>query len=326
MTTMKDIARKAGVSSATVSRIINGKGEAKAETIARVEKIVEELNYRPNSMAKSLRQKKSRMIAILVPNLSNPFFGELASSIDRVASKNGFRVTLCNTDDSREKVEYFLNNIVENYVSGAVVSTLQVTENDLDFLETNGVRTVTIDRSYFDHPYSAINIDQSKGTYIATKYLIKRGSKKIVFICGPQKEKMSTDRIDGYRKALNSRNLYFNQVEYGDYSLLSGYKIAKNLLNQGINFDGIHAANDLMALGAARCCLDHQMMIPDQVKVVGNDNLAIDNYLSPRLTSLSQINEDVSSLVIEELTNLQDKNYKPKKVLLKPKLVVRETT
>lgn len=326
MTTMKDIAEKAGVSAATVSRIINGKGEAKAETIARVNKIVKELNYRPNSMAKSLRQKKSKMIAVLVPNLSNPFFGELASAIDREASKRGFRVTLCNTDDSRDKVEYFLNNIIENYVSGAVVSTLQVTEKDLKYLEDNGVHTVTIDRSYFDHPYSAINVDQLKGTYIATRYLIKKNAKKIVFLCGPKEEKMSSDRVKGYKSALRTEDLEFNEVGYGNYSLLSGYKIIQDLVKRGINFDGIHAANDLMALGAARCCLDHHISVPNQVKIVGNDNLSIDEYLSPRLTSLTQLNEEVSSLVVDELVHLQEPKYEPRKVLLSPELVIRETT
>lgn len=326
MATIKDIAKKADVSTATVSRIINGKGEAKPETIARVMKIVKELDYQPNKMAKSLRQRKSDLIAIIVPNLTNPFFAELANAIEIEANKHHLRVILCNTNDSREKVEYFLGNIVDNYALGAVICTLKVTENDLEYLEDKGIHTVTIDRAYFEHRFSSINIDQLNGAFIATTHLIERNARKIVLICGPKSEKMSTERIKGYQLALKSAGLTSQKIVYGDYSLKSGYEIIEELLNKDYQFDGIHASNDQMALGALRCCLDNGLTIPKEVKIVGNDNLAIDHYSNPRLTSLSQMHEKVSQSVIKELRESQKKGHQPQKIVLSPELFIRESS
>lgn len=326
MTTIKDIAKKAGVSAATVSRIINGKGEAKPETIDLVTKIVAETGYKPNKIAQSLRQRKSNLIAVLVPNLDNPFYGEIVKAIEHEAQEHGLNVYLCNTDDSRAKVEYFLENVVDNYVYGAVICTLQVTADDLSFLEKNGVHTVTVDRAYFEHPFSAINIDQLNGAFIATRHLIERGARKIIFICGPKDEKMSTERTKGYHLALQSQDLEFNKVFYGNYTLSSGYKIVENIVEKGWDFDGIHVSNDLMAFGALRCCLDNGINVPSRVKIVGNDDLELDDYSNPRLTSLSQLNEKVGKALVNELIHLQNKTYEPKKIVISPELIVRETT
>lgn len=326
MTTIKDIAKMAGVSTATVSRIINGKGEAKQETIDLVMKIVKDLEYHPNKMARSLRQGKSNLISVMIPNLDNPFFGELVGAIEREAAKYGLRISICNTDDSREKVEYFLTNMIDNYAFGAIICTLKVTEDDLASLEEQGIHTVTVDRSHFEHSFSSINIDQLNGAFIATRHLIERGAKKNVLICGPEIERMSGERVKGYQLALQSDELSFSRVAYGDYTLGSGYQIMDTLINEGVQFDGIHASNDLMALGALRRCLDHGLAVPNDVRIVGNDDLTVDKYYNPRLTSLSQMNDRVSHSVINELINLNEKEHTPQKVVMSPELIVRETT
>lgn len=326
MATIKDIAKIAGVSTATVSRIINGKGEAKQETIDLVMKVVKDLEYHPNKIAKSLRQGKSNLIPVMIPNLDNPFFGELVGAIEHEAAKYGLRVSICNTDDSREKVEYFLANMIDNYAFGAIICTLKVTEADLVSLEEKGIHTVTVDRSHFEHAFSSINIDQLNGAFIATRHLIERGTKKNVLICGPEIEPMSSERVKGYQLALQSNELSFSKVIYGEYTLQSGYEITNKIIADGIEFDGIHASNDLMALGALRCCLDHNLAVPQDVKIVGNDDLSIDKYFNPRLTSLSQMNERVSHAVINELINLSEKGNTPQKTIMSPELIVRETT
>ncbi|MGX7349219.1 LacI family DNA-binding transcriptional regulator [Dolosicoccus paucivorans] len=321
MVTLKDIAKMAGVSTATVSRIINGKGEAKPETIDRVLKLVKELNYQPNRMAQTLSQKKSDLIAIMVPNLSNPFFGELVSAIETEATKNGLEILLCDTNDSREKVEYFLKAIADQYALGAVICTLQVTENDLSFLADRGVRPVTVDRSYFSHTYSAINVDQMNGAFVATSHLIATGAKHITFISGPD-DSLSAERIKGYQLALDINQLDDGHIVFGDYTLDSGYQLTQELLTKPREMDGIFAANDLMALGAIRAIKDMGYRVPEDIKVVGNDDLMIDRFIDPRLTSLSQENKQVSQLVIEELT----KAKKPGKHIIHPQLMIREST
>jgi len=326
MATIKDIAKMAGVSTATVSRIINGKGEAKPETIERVLKLVEELNYQPNKMAQSLKRRATNLIAVMVPNLKNPFFGELVTAIETEAEKFGLQVFLCDTNDSREKVEYFLDTIADNYCLGAIICTLQVTINDLETLEKRGVRTITIDRSYFHHPYSAINIDQLNGAYMATHHLIERGAEKIVFLSGPQEDALSVEREKGYLMALTSHNLSFSQVLNGDYTLQKGYEIIDDLFHQKQHFDGIFASNDLMAIGALRACKDNNKAVPKKIKIIGNDDLTLDNFIEPRLTTMSQEKEKVSAAIIKELFNIKQKEKQPQKLVFPPRLVLRETT
>lgn len=326
MATIKDIANMAGVSTATVSRIINGKGEAKKETIDRVLQLVKELNYQPNRLAQSLSQGKSNLIAIMVPNLKNPFFGELITAIELEATKKGLQILLCDTNDSREKVEYFLDTIADNYAFGAVICTLQVTEKDLEILENRGVHTITVDRSYFNHPYSAINVDQLNGAFVATSHLLAKGAKKIVFLSGPDDDLLSLEREKGYKLALQINSIDYNYVVHGDFSLESGYDLVKDILTKDPKVDGFYISNDLMAIGALRACKDLGYIVPTQVKIVGNDNLAIGEFIEPRLTSLSQENEDVSRLIIEELLSLKNDKTSPKKVAIQPNLVLRETT
>lgn len=326
MATIKDIAKMAGVSTATVSRIINGKGEAKQETIDRVMTLVKEVGYQPNRLAKSLSQGSSDLIAIMVPNLKNPFFGEIVTAIEMEATKYNLQILLCDTNDSREKVEYFLETIADNYAFGAVICTLQVTENDLDKLENKGVHTVTIDRSFFNHPYSAVNIDQLSGAFIATKHLIDSGAKKIVYLSGPKGDLLTSEREKGYNLALNVNNLNYSKVVHSDFTLSGGYQIMKNLLENEPEVDGVYVSNDLMAIGTIRACKDINKSIPRDIKVVGNDNLEIDDFIEPRLTSLSQENEKVSQLIIEEFLALREGERMPKKEVIQPSLIVRETT
>lgn len=326
MTTIKDIAKKAGVSTATVSRIINGKGEASADTIQKVKQIISETNYRPNKLAKTLSQKSSNIIAIMVPNLTNPFFGELITAIDKEAAKHNIQLLICNTNDDRKKVEQFLESIINNYAFGAIICTLQVTASDLTYLENHGVHTVTIDRTFMEHPYSAVDIDQKNGAYLATQHLIEQGAKKILFLSGPENDLLCVERKRGYLEALRNFNISFSEILYGDFSLESGYHLIKTYLMNHNEIDGIWATNDLMAIGAMRACKEMQIDIPEKMKIVGNDNLKIGSYISPRLTSLSQNKKKVSEAVIEELISLKDKKTLSKKIIFQPELIVRETT
>src|SRR5690606_24361013 len=173
MITIKDVAREAGVSAATVSRIINNKGGASAETIAHVNNVIKKLNFKPNKIAKSLSQGNSNLIALLVPTLSNPFFPELVKEIERVANENDFNVYLCNSDDDRAKVEYYLDSMVDHFVSGAIINSLHVDASDLAVLEERGIKTITIDRANFEHPYSAITVDHTLGAKLAVTHLIR---------------------------------------------------------------------------------------------------------------------------------------------------------
>ncbi|MEX2784054.1 LacI family DNA-binding transcriptional regulator [Streptococcus sp. H49] len=326
MATIKDIAKMANVSIATVSRIMNGKGEASAETIKRVNNIIEELDYKPNKLAQSLSTKRSNLIAVVLPNLKNPFFGELATAIEKSAAKRGFRILLCNTNDNRDSVDYFLDMIADNFAFGAIISSLQITADDLEGLEKKGIKTVTIDRAFFSHPYSAININQFQGAYMATEHLIEKKAEEILFISGPKDDPLSIERKRGYLKCLRNHQKTFQHIIYGDFSVESGYNLVSKLFDSVLSFDAIFASNDLMAIGAIRACKDYGKRIPEDIKIIGNDAISLGEYLEPRLTTISQERKLISDLLIEELIFLHDKNGKPQKQNIEPKIVIRETT
>lgn len=325
MTKLSDIAKLSGVSTATVSRIINGKGEASPETIQRVMDLVKELNYQPNRLAKSLSQRSSNTIAVLIPNLLNPFFGELVTAIDLEATQQGIQILICNTNDRREKVEQAIESIINQYAFGAVISSMQVTTQDLKRLENAGVHTITVDRASFDHPYSAISIDQENGFYKATRFLIEKGCKKIVMISATADLELTPNRENGYAQALKRNKAHDPIILRGDFSMQSGYAVITEYLRDN-KLDGILASNDLMAIGAMRACAEYGLSIPHDVKIIGNDNLNIDEYLHPPLTSLSQQSAEISRAIIDELISLKSKESLPKKSVFQPELIVRETT
>jgi len=326
---MRDVAKEAGVSVATVSRIINGKGEASPETIAKVKKVIKKLNYKPNMLAKSLSERKSNLIALLIPTLNNPFFPELVREIETEANKNGYQIYLCNSDDQRSKVEYYLDSMVNHYVSGAIINSLHVDENDLSLLEERGIRTITIDRANFEHSYSAITVDHKAGAQDAVTHLIQDNQcKNIVFISGPKGEKSAIDRLLGYKLSLKQlESPIQTKIVYGDFGMESGYQLIRKLLKDGETFDGIFSSNDAMAIGAIRACYEFGIQIPEQVKIVGYDNINMTSYLHPRLSTVDQCKTEVGALAIKELMNLfNNGNEKPNHYELKPKLIIRESS
>ena len=326
MATIREIAEIAGVSTATVSRIINGKGEASPETITRVLDLVKKLNYQPNQLAKSLSTRSSNLIAVILPNLTNPFFGELTTALEREAEKFGIQLLICNTDDRRDRVEQLFDFIINHYAFGAVINSMQVNSSDLDRLEEAGVRTITVDRASFAHDYSAVIVDQEDGFYDATKLLLSRGCSRIALLSGPVDLNLSSDRESGYLRALDDARIGDPVVLRGDLTVESGYQNVLGYLSRGRLLDGILASNDFMAIGGMRACREFGLAIPDDVKVIGNDDLTLDSYLGPPLSTLSQRRMDVAREVIGELVSRRDDGTAPRKIVLKPELIVRDTS
>lgn len=329
MITIKDVAKEAGVSAATVSRIINNKGGASAETIAHVNEVIKRLNFKPNKIAQSLSQGNSNLIALLVPTLSNPFFPELVKEIERVANENGYNVYLCNSDDDRSKVEYYLESMVDHFVSGAIINSLHVDASDLALLEEHGIKTITIDRANFEHPYSSITVDHTLGAQLAVTHLIRdEQCSNIVFISGPKNEKSAIDRLTGFTLALNeAEHPVKTTICYGDFGSDSGYNNVNKLIKDGKTFDSIFCANDAMAVGAIRACHEFGILIPQEVKIVGYDNVSLAPFMYPSLSSVEQQKADIGELAIKELMNLmKDKNYQPKQYRLEPNLVIRNSS
>lgn len=326
MATIKDVAKLAGVSTATVSRIINGKGEASEETIMRVNKVIKELNYKPSSIAKTLSKKQSNMIALLIPTLSNPFFGELVDCIETAAQNKGYNILLCDSQDNRDKVNYYIDTMIDHYVVGSIFNSLQVTKEDLKRLEDRGIHTITIDRSQFEHPYTNIKVNNLYGGYIATKHLIDQGCKDIIFFSGPEDENSSIERYNGYLLALKEKHIVIGDKLVGNFSMESGYLEMQNYIKYGKKFDAVFCANDAMALGVMAALKDASIKVCHDVKIVGYDNTNYSKYSNPRLTTVSQCKEKIGEIVIDELNRINKGGKKMNQIVIEPELIIRESS
>jgi LacI family transcriptional regulator len=329
MVTIRDVAKEAGVSVATVSRIINNKGAASAETINHVKNVIDKLNYKPNALARSLSHQKSNLIALLVPTLNNPFFPELVREIENAANRMGYHIYLCNSDDERNKVKYYLDSMTDHYVAGAIINSLHVEEKDLSMLESRGIRTITIDRATIEHSYSSIVMDHITGAKRAVNHLIKeQNCKKVIFISGPPDEKSAKDRLYGFESAIEAQEEEIETVRvYGDFGMESGYEAIHSILQQGLDFDSIFSSNDAMAIGAMHACVEHGLTIPADVRVVGYDNTSFGRYSNPSLSSVDQKKSEIGKLAVNELLRLiKNKEASPKKYYLEPDIVVRDSS
>lgn len=328
MATIREVAAKAGVSIATVSRILNGKGQANEETIARVYETIRELDYKPNAIARSLTSRKSNTIALLVPTIRNPFFPELARGVEDLANANGLNVLLCNTDDEREKVTNYLQTLKDRYVDGIIVNSLNVTNDDLVDLHESGIPTVTLDRTVATHDFSSITVKHRLGAQMATKHLLDIGCKKIGLIRGPEDDYTAVQRMWGYRDMVKDQP-WFDQsyIAMGDFSVKSGYLCMKELFQRHPDLDGVFASNDLMAIGLLKAAHEWGRKVPDELAIIGFDGIDMTQYTNPPISTIKQPIYDMGRIAFEELHRLmKSSKHDFAKMDLDVELILRESS
>lgn len=287
--TIKEIAELAGVSTATVSKILNDKDQDISEaTRKRVLDIVERVGYIPNGIAKSLRMKNTKTIGIIMPDVMNLFFSELARGVEDAAEKKGYSVILCNSDNKESKEEKYIQILQEKMVDGII---LTASENSVKrSLSRRKIPMVLLDRDIStDEKVGRITVDNEEGTYNATKLLIEKGCKNIGFISSNKNTKSSAQRLKGYENAIlgNKINLDKNKIFLQNYTIETGYKGTVSLLEK-TNIDGICCGNDLIAIGVIKALKERGIKVPEDVKVIGFDDISISKYMDPPLTTIRQ--------------------------------------
>ncbi len=325
--TIKEIAELAGVSTATVSKILNGKDKDISEaTRKNVLDIVEREGYIPNGIAKSLRIKNTKTIGIIMPDVMNLFFSELARGVEDAAEKKGYSVILCNSDNKESKEEKYIQILQEKMVDGII---LTASENSVKrSLRRRKIPMVLLDRDIStDEKVGRITVDNEEGTYNATKLLIEKGCKNIGFISSNKTTKSSAQRLQGYENAILESKINFdkNKIFLQNYTIETGYKGTVSLLEK-TNIDGICCGNDLIAIGAIKALKERGIKIPQDVKVIGFDDISISKYMDPPLTTIRQpiyeMGEEAVGMLIDVINNKEMEMSK----VLKTELIVRETT
>lgn len=327
--TMKDIAIKAGVSKATVSMVLNKKDNSiSSATKNKILKIAEELNYIPNSVARSLSTNRSETIGIILPDIINPFFSEIARAIEDAASKLSYNVIFCNTDNDTNKEIKYTKLLISKLVDGVVFLTGGKSSEPLEILHSNNIPFVLVDRDVeYDNNYCGIYCLNKEGVIKAIEYLISKGRKKIAFVTGNKDLNVSKQRIEGYKEAMTNYNIYCESLIFeGDFTIEGGMKVTEKILSSNKYVDSIFYSNDIMALGGLKVLLRKGFRVPEDISVVGFDNINISNFAEPELTTVAQPIYDMGKKACELLIDIINGKPVNRKTYFNTELIIRGTT
>jgi LacI family transcriptional regulator len=337
MANIVDVAEKANVSITTVSHVINKTRYVSKELTDRVNKAMEELDYQPNSLASSLRSGKTKTIGLIIPDISNQYFAEISRKVEDNGLEHGYSVILCNSDDDYRKERNYLDVLIAKQVDGiAFISAGEYSEN-LEKAQSSNIPTVIVDRDIKSINSDVVMVDNCKGGYNATEYLIKLGHRKIACITGPSLTNPSAERIDGYKQALSNAGISINQdfIRTGDYRFPSGEKAMQELVSLEQPPTAVFACNDMMALGAYRAITDIGLKIPDDISIIGFDNIPFSQAVYPTLTTIQQPIQKIAKLVIDLLIEkitlknqrIEDRSEEPEyyRIYLDTELIIRNS-
>ncbi|QJW46029.1 LacI family DNA-binding transcriptional regulator [bacterium BFN5] len=327
--TIKDVAQAAGVSIATVSRILNGQSGVSPALIAQVQLAVAELDYQPNAVARALKVQESRSLGLIIPDIENPFFPALVRGVEDYAQEKGYALILCNTDGHSEEEAKYIKFLLSKQVDGILcVANLSFAEHG-EWLKQVSVPIVLVDRRIPGAPFSTVLVDNMLGAAMAVEHLIQQGRKHIAMIGGKIQSPTNLERTDGYRQALMLHGLpYLNElVINADFTFEGGFAAGKALIAGGKHFDAVFAANDMMAIGVIECLAQHHVQVPEDVAVVGFDNIRMAGWYKPALSTISQpvyeMGQIAAKMVLEQML---DGTVAAQTVMLTPELIVRQSS
>ncbi|MFB0537887.1 MAG: LacI family DNA-binding transcriptional regulator [Anaerolineae bacterium] len=325
---MKDVAHRAGVSPTTVSHVINETRFVSEELRARVLEAMEELNYQPSAVARSLRRKETQTIGMIVPDSTNPFFAEVARGIEDTSFGQGYSVILCNSDGDMEKEQFYINVLVEKRVDGIIFVAAGGSAQHLRSLLERDMPLVIVDREIAGVEVDSVLTDNLQGGYLATKHLIELGHRRIGCIAGPSDLTPSAERVTGYKRALAEHNLVVNEhlIRKGDFQYESGCEAVREFLTMDEPPTAVFACNDLMAVGAISGVRKRGWRVPEDLAIVGFDDIALASFTNPPLTTIAQPKYEIGILAAQMLMErIKDETMPPRRHLLETTLVVRES-
>lgn len=283
MVTIKDVAKEAQVSVATVSRVINNQGYVHEDTRAKVEKAIKALQYRPNNVARSLFKKKSKMIGFIVPDITNPYFPQLVRAVEDVTNKAEYTTFLCNSDEDLKKELMYLEKMQENHIDGAIIVSNTL---ELEHVERLNLPIIALDR-FFHNSIPSVTVDNYNEARKAVRFLLENGCKKIAHIKGPKYIENSILRQKAYEDEMNEQNMPLIECE-GEYHLKDSEKAFLELLKQNPDIDGVFAGNDVMAVGALKAARRLNLSVPEDLSVMGFDGIEWTETVSPEITTMAQ--------------------------------------
>ena len=328
-TSIKDVAKEAGVSIATVSRVLNDIDVVNEDTKKKVLDAIKKLGYRPNIVARSLKTQKTKTIGILVPDISSGFYPEIVRGAEDVANIYDYNVILCNSDFDSDKEKDYLRVLKEKMVDGVIYMSSSLEEETLDIINELDLKTVLVETKDKEGRLPSVYIDNVAATYEATKYLLDKGLKNIAFV-GVNKDVANAwgERFIGYEKALSEAGLSINEelVYFNNLKVKSGYKAAEQFVKAKAKVDGIICASDEIAMGVINGLRENGINTPSDVSVIGFNDNAVASYFYPKLSTVRQPSYDMGSVAMRMLIKiLNNKQLDQAEYVLDYDLVKRES-
>ena len=328
--TIKDVAKMAGVSISTVSRVINNSKPVSSDIRDRVLKVIKETGYVPNPVARSLVMKKSQIIGVIVPDISNLLIGELLNGIEEIGRMYDYDILLCNTYGEIEEELKYINLLKSKSVAGIVFVTGKIDEKTVNAIEEGNVPAVYIGKNAKDFDIYSVSIDHEKASYEMTKYLIEKGNKKIAFFRASREDNIEdSERYKGYKKALEDSNIELDKsiVLQGDETSDSGYMLAKDLIEKENIPEAVFASSDEVAIGAMNAFIDNSIKVPEEVKIAGYDDIKIASMVRPSLTTIKTPIYDIGAVSARMIIKMINKEQLDSKHIILPyTLMNRQST
>jgi LacI family transcriptional regulator len=324
--TMADVAREAGVSLMTVSRVVNDKGEISAATRERVMQVIERLGYRPSGIARGLVTQRTGTVGLVVPDIANPFFSDLAGGAEDKAYAEGYSIFLCNTKEDPQREVATLESLAEKRVDGLIVCSSRLANNKLRAALEQHPVAVLFNRRVPDLDVGTVCVDDELGGRMATEHLLHSGHGAVGFLAGPPASYSGKQRTKGYRNALEAAGQPYHEarVRHCSADIEGGRKATRELLGQHPELTALFCYNDLVAVGALQACIALNQRVPEDVAIVGTDDIPLAALVTPALTTCRTSRYDLGARVMALLLERVSGCPEPcQDVMVEPGLVVR---
>lgn len=325
-----DVARRAGVSPATVSRVLNDSNLVTEKTKRKVLQVIEEMEYRPHAAAKQLRSQRTMTLGVIVPDINVSYFSEIIKGIENMAYAKKYKVIICDSNNTLEKEKEYLELLLNRTVDAMILVTPFLSDEGLFELADKGYMIGLVGRAISHPNIPSCKTNNVKFSFEAVEHLIAQGHRNIGYIGGYADSLESYERLEGYMKALKGHHISFQPalIDNGDFEEPGGYEAINRLFDKQIPFTAVYVANDEMALGVYKACRERNVRIPEDMAVMGVDNNRITKYINPPLSTIEQPKYTMGALIAEKMIDLMtDKEYAEQKdFVIDSSLIIREST
>ncbi len=327
---IKSVAKKAGVSVATISRVLNHPDTVAPDTREHILSVMESLDYKPNWMARGLKLNRTGAIALLIPEITDMGYMEIAKGVEDVARQKNYNLMLCTTEDDRNKEKGYIENFIARKVDGLILVSTHLKKSDLAQMKKQDISVVLIGKNEELTGENLVYTDYRAAAAEATRHMLEIGYKKLGMISGIRPKIENADKLEGFRKTLKEEGLDCPEDHYfeEENGIEGGYLAASKLLNLKDRPEAVFVSSDIMAIGAMEKLKQSGLKIPQDIAVVGFDNLKISGYLEPKLTTVSKpmyrMGLVAARLLFDVMEEEQD-DSEPQEILIQSKLKVRKS-